>query len=316
MSAQGQSALPPLAPPVLRSATTWSLRRWTEQEAVFSWLMIVPPVLFLAALVGYPFVYGIWLSLEKRPVAQPGVFIGLGNFIADWHDPVFWQVTGNTFIYTAAATLLKMVGGLALALLMNQAFRGKNLVRALLLLPFIVPTVLSTVAWMWILDPSFSVINWFLVNTGIANPGPSWLGNPRLAMLSLIVVNTWRGLPFYAITLLAGLQTISPELYEAAVIDGASSWGRFRYVTLPLLRPVIFIVTMFSVIFTFADFQLVYVLTRGGPANATHLFATYAFDIAMGAGQFGLGASVALAMLPPLALIIVAMAIYMKPART
>ena len=291
-------------------------RRWTEREDVFGWLMVIPPTLFLLALVGYPFVYGIWLSLENRPVAQPGVFIGLGNFIADWHDPTFWQVAQNTFVYTFAATILKMIGGLALALVMNQNFRFKNLMRALMLLPFIVPTVLSTIAWMWILDPSFSVINWFLVHTGIANPGPSWLGNPHLAMFSLIMVNTWRGLPFYAITLLAGLQTISPELYEAATIDGASALARFRYVTLPLLKPVIFIVTMFSVIFTFADFQLVYVLTRGGPANATHLFATYAFDMAMGAGQFGLGASIALAMLPPLALIIIAMAIYMRPAKT
>jgi multiple sugar transport system permease protein len=185
-----------------------------------------------------------------------------------------------------------------------------------MLLPFIVPTVLSTISWMWILDPAFSVINWFLIHTGLADPGPSWLGNQYWAMASLIVVNTWRGLPFYAITLLAGLQTISPELYEAATIDGASALARFRYVTLPLLKPVIFIVTMFSVIFTFADFQLVYVLTRGGPANATHLFATYAFDVAMGGGQLGMGASIALAMLPPLALIIIAMAVYMKPERS
>lgn len=311
MSAHTQ-ALP--APTVLSRRS--GFRRWTEREDVFSWLMIIPPMLFLIALVGYPFVYGIWLSLEARPVAKPGVFIGLGNFIADWHDPTFWQVTQNTFVYTFAATILKMIGGLALALVMNQDFRFKNLVRAMMLLPFIVPTVLSTIAWMWILDPSFSVINWFLVHWGIANPGPSWLGNPHLAMFSLIMVNTWRGLPFYAITLLAGLQTISPELYEAATIDGASAFARFRYVTLPLLRPVIFIVTMFSVIFTFADFQLVYVLTRGGPANATHLFATYAFDMAMGAGQFGLGASIALAMLPPLALIIIAMAVYMRPVKT
>jgi multiple sugar transport system permease protein len=278
--------------------------------------MIIPPVLFLIALVGYPFVWGIWLSLESRPVARVGTFVGLANFIADWHDPVFWQVTKNTFVYTISATILKMAGGLGLALVMNQEFRCKNLIRALLLLPFIVPTVLSTISWMWILDPAFSVINWFLIHLGIANPGPSWLGNPYWAMVSLIVVNTWRGLPFYAITLLAGLQTISPELYEAATIDGASGWARFRYVTLPLLKPVIFIVTMFSVIFTFADFQLVYVLTRGGPANATHLFATYAFDVAMSGGQLGLGASIALAMLPPLALIIAAMAIYMKPNRT
>jgi multiple sugar transport system permease protein len=199
---------------------------------------------------------------------------------------------------------------------MNQDFRFKNLTRALLLLPFIVPTVLSTIAWQWILDPAFSVINWALMATGLANPGPSWLGNPYLAMFSLIMVNTWRGLPFYAITLLAGLQTIPLELYEAATIDGAGAWGRFRYVTLPLMKPIIFIVTMFSVIFTFADFQLIYVLTHGGPANSTHVFATYAFDVAMLGGQFGQGAAIALTMVPPLALIILAMAIYMRPEKT
>ena len=310
MAVQGQS----IALPRRRPAP--SLGRILEREGVFSWLMVAPPVAFLAALVGYPFFYGIWLSLLDRPVAKPGHFIGLQNFVLDWHDPVFWQVVVNTFVYTIAATILKMAGGLGLALVMNQHFPLKNLIRALLLLPFIVPTVLSTIAWQWILDPAFSVINWALIHSGlIAPPGPSWLGNPSLAMLSLIVINAWRGLPFYAITLLAGLQTISPELYEAATIDGAGAWGRFRYVTLPLLKPVIFIVTMFSVIFTFADFQLIYVLTRGGPANATQLFATYAFDVAMGGGQLGQGASIALAMLPPLALIIVAMAIYMRPAR-
>jgi multiple sugar transport system permease protein len=302
--------------PALRRRPVFNLRRWTEREGVFSWLMVIPPALFLVALVGYPFVYGIWLSLEDRPVARAGVFVGLANFLTDLHDPVFWKVAQNTFIYTIAATVLKMVGGLALALVMNQEFRFKNLIRALMLLPFIVPTVLSTIAWMWILDPSFSVINWFLVHWGIANPGPSWLGNPNLAMFSLIMVNTWRGLPFYAITLLAGLQTISPELYEAATIDGASAFARFRYVTMPLLKPVVFIVTMFSVIFTFSDFQLVYVLTRGGPANATHLFATYAFDVAMSGGQFGLGASIALSMLPALALLIAVMAFYMRGDKT
>jgi multiple sugar transport system permease protein len=308
VSAHGQS----IASPAVRVRLAPGLRRWTEREAVFSWLMVTPPALFLLALVGYPFFYGIWLSLENRPVARTGEFVGFANFVADWHDPVFWQVVQNTFIYTIVATLLKMGGGLALALVMNQEFRFKNLTRALMLLPFIVPTVLSTISWMWILDPAFSVINWFLIHTGMANPGPSWLGNSYWAMTSLIVVNTWRGLPFYAITLLAGLQTISPELYEAATIDGASTFARFRYVTLPLLKPVIFIVTMFSVIFTFADFQLVYVLTHGGPQNATQLFATYAFDIGMGAGQLGLGASVALAMLPALGLLIIALTLYMR----
>src|SRR5579871_3421912 len=186
-----------------------AVARWLDSEAVFSWLMMALPLLFLFALVGYSFVYGIWLSLENRPVAQAGTFVGLGNFIEDARDPVFWQVARNTFIYTGVATVLKMVGGLALALVINQNFRMKNFVRAALLLPFIVPTVLSTVAWMWMLDPAFSVINWVLVHGGLVTPpGPSWLGNPSLAMASIIAINTWRGLPFYAISLLAGLQTI------------------------------------------------------------------------------------------------------------
>jgi len=290
-----------------------AVARWLDDEAVFSWLLMSLPLIFLFALVGYPFLYGVYLSLESRPVAQPGVFIGLGNFIEDAKDPVFWQVTSNTIIYTAISTALKMVGGLALALVMNQNFPMKNMVRAALLLPFIVPTVLSTIAWMWILDPAFSVINWLMVHTGLSNsPGPSWLGNPTLAMGSIIVINTWRGLPFYAITLLAGLQTIPLDLYEAAVIDGAGKWKQFWYVTLPLLKPVILIVTIFSVIFTFADFQLVYVLTRGGPTNATQLFATYAFYIAMSGGQLGRGASVALAMLPMLGLLIIGLTVYMR----
>jgi multiple sugar transport system permease protein len=297
------------ARPVHRAAT---FGVWLDRQNVFSWLMMAPPLLFLAALVGYPFCYGILLSLQDRPVAHSGTFVGLKNFITNFHDPLFWRVALNTFVYTLVATLLKMVGGLGLAVAMNQQFRMKNLVRALMLLPFIVPTVLSTVAWMWMLDPAFSVVNRLLIGLGLPRPGPSWLGNPILAMVSIIVINTWRGLPFYGITLLAGLQTVPPELYEAATIDGASGWQQFRYVTLPLLQPIILIVTLFSVIFTFADFQLVYVLTHGGPQNATQLFATYAFDIAMGAGQLGLGASIALAMFPALALLIVALTIYMR----
>src|SRR5215475_6640429 len=200
----------------IRRRPAFSLGRFLERPGVFSWLMVAPPVIFLLALVGYPFFYGIWLSLLERPVASEGRFIGLDNYLADFRDPVFWQVVLNTFVYTAVATIAKMVGGLGLALVMNQDFRFKNLTRALLLLPFIVPTVLSTIAWQWILDPAFSVVNWSLVALGlITPPGPSWLGNPHLAMASLILVNVWRGLPFYAITLLAGLQTISPELYEA-----------------------------------------------------------------------------------------------------
>ena len=301
-----------LARPAPVAGRPLALKRLLEREGVFSWVMLAPGVLFLLAFVAYPFFYGMFLSLQERKVAQSGVFVGLANFAILAQDAVFWQVTRNTFVYTAVATLLKMVGGLALALVMNQQFRGKNLARAFLLLPFIVPTVLSTVAWMWILDPTFSVINWTLLNTGLVKQNFSWLGNATLAMVSIIGVNTWRGLPFYGITLLAGLQTISPDLYEAAAIDGASVTQRFWHITLPLIKPVLVIVTMFSVIFTFSDFQLPYILTHGGPANATHLFATYAFDIGMSAGQLGMGAAVALAMLPALGLLIVALTLYLR----
>ncbi len=290
----------------------FTLRALIERQGVFSWLMLTPGVLFLLAFVAYPFFYGIFLSLQDRPVAQAGVFVGLANFVTLAHDAVFWQVTRNTFVYTAVTTVLKLIGGLALALVLNQQFRGKNLARAFVLLPFIVPTVLSTIAWMWILDPTFSVVNWLLVHGGVITSGFSWLGNATLAMFSIIVVNTWRGLPFYGITLLAGLQTISPDLYEAAAIDGANARQRFRYVTLPIIKPVLIIVTMFSVIFTFSDFQLVYALTHGGPANATQLFATYAFDVGMSGGQLGMGAAVALAMLPALGVLIVGLTLYLR----
>ena len=197
-----------------------SLWRTVDRESVFSWLMLAPGVLFLLAFVAYPFFYGMFLSLSERRVAQPGVFVGLANFATMTQDAVFWQVTRNTFVYTIVATLLKMVGGLAMALVINQQFRGRNLARAFLLLPFIVPTVLSTVAWMWILDPTFSVINWSLLHSGLVKETFSWLGNATLAMVSIIGVNTWRGLPFYGITLLAGLQTISPDLYGRRARDG------------------------------------------------------------------------------------------------
>jgi multiple sugar transport system permease protein len=301
-----------LARPAPVAGRPFPLRGFVEREGVFSWLMLTPGVLFLLAFVAYPFFYGIYLSLQERRVTEAGTFVGLANFVTLFQDRVFWQVTQNTFVYTIVATFFKMIGGLAMALVMNQRFRGRNLARAFLLLPFIVPTILSTVAWMWILDPTFSVINWTLLNTGLVKTNFSWLGNATLAMVSIIGVNVWRGVPFYGITLLAGLQTISPDLYEAAAIDGASTNQRFWHITLPVIKPVLIIVTMFSVIFTFSDFQLVYALTHGGPANATHLFATYAFDVGMSAGQLGAGAAIALSMLPALALLIVGLTFYLR----
>jgi len=306
-----EARAPTLAAPAHRP---FRPRAFFERESVFSWLMMAPPLLFLVAFLGYPFFYGVYLSFYHREVAGVPTFVGLKNFVRLSNDPIFWQAVRNTILFTAVATVLKASGGLGMALVMNQAFRGKSITRAMLLLPFIVPTVLSTVAWQWILDPGMGLFNRLIVTSGLAKSGPSWLGTPVMAMISIIMVNTWRGLPFFGISILAGLQTIPAELHESATIDGAGTWGRFRYVTLPSLLPVIFIVTTFSIIITFFDFQLVYVLTGGGPANSTHLMATYAYSLSMGAGQMGLGSAVALSMVPVLGLLLVLLTAYVRKA--
>jgi multiple sugar transport system permease protein len=295
-----------------RSLRWARVREIVERESIFSWLMLTPPVLFLLAFLGYPFFYGVYLSFFRREVTGPATFAGFGNFVTLASDPIFWQSVGNTVKFTAVATVLKAVGGLGMALVMNQNFKLKAITRAVLLLPFIVPTVLSTVAWQWIYDPGLGLFNRLIVVSGLATTGVSWLGSPTMAMISVIIVNTWRGLPFFGISILAGLQTIPVELHESATIDGAGTWGRFRHVTLPSLLPVIFIVTTFSIILTFFDFQLVYVLTGGGPANSTHLMATYAYSLSMGAGQMGLGSAVALSMVPVLGLLLVLLTWYVR----
>ncbi len=308
----GASPATTLATPARRALGRGRLAAFVERESVFSWLMLTPPLLFLLGFLGYPFFYGVYLSFFHREVAQAASFVGLGNFVKLSNDPIFWQAVRNTVLFTAVATVLKASGGLAMALVMNQSFKMKAIARAALLLPFIVPTVLSTVAWQWILDPGMGLFNRLLVVSGLAKTGPSWLGTPAMAMTSIIMVNTWRGLPFFGISILAGLQTIPAELHESATIDGAGTWGRFRHVTLPSLLPVIFIVTAFSIIITFFDFQLVYVLTGGGPANSTHLMATYAYSLSMGAGQMGLGSAVALSMVPVLGLLLVWLTVYVR----
>jgi multiple sugar transport system permease protein len=201
---------------------------------------------------------------------------------------------------------------MAVALMMNNLFKFKRILRASMLLPWIIPTVLSTLAWKWMFDPTFSIVNWILYHLGLIRFRVDWLGGPVVAMCSVIVVNVWRGTPFFAITLLAGLQTISPTVMEAAGIDGANAWQRFWYVTWPLLLPVTMVVFLFSVIMTFADFQLVYILTGGGPANSTHLFATYAYQLAIATGKLGEGAAGSLAMFPFLFLVVLFQLWYLR----
>ena len=276
-----------------------------RQEWFFAFCLLSPAILMLSIFVLYPFSKGLWLSVLNTEVAIPGEFIGLKNFIKLWNDQIFRRTAQNTILYTIAATILKLGLGMIVALLLNQLIGFKRIIRASMLLPWIVPTILSALAWKWMFDPTFSVISFFLFHLGITSKQISWLGGPVLSLTSVIIVNAWRGMPFFAITLLAGLQTITPTLYEAAAIDGASGWQRFWYVTWPLLMPVTMVVVLFSVIMTFADFQLVYILTGGGPANSTHLFATYAYQIGIATGKISEGAAISLAMFPFLFLIVI-----------
>ena len=290
--------------------------RKLEDERWLALVLLAPTAVLLGLFIAYPFFEGVMLSLSSARVGEEGHFVGLKNFYKLANDNIFWTAVWNTFWYTGVTTVFKLGLGLWLAMLINRHFRGKAIVRAFILLPFIIPTVLSTFAWKWMFDPTFSVINWTLFKFGLIQARINWLGDADLAMTSIMVVNIWRGIPFFAISLLAGLQTISPELNEAAAIDGARPWNRFWYVTWPLLLPVTMVVMLFSVIQTFADFQLVYVMTGGGPANATHLFATYAYQIGIVSGLLSEGAAVSLAMFPFLFIIVVAQLLYIRRVET
>jgi len=271
-----------------------------RQEWRLAFLLLLPAVLMIGTFVAYPFFRGIWLSLSNTIVGREGDFVALQNFTKLWNDSIFRRAAQNTVFYTAAATVLKLSLGMVVALMLNNLLGFKRILRASMLLPWIVPTVLSTLAWKWMLDPTFSIVNWGLYQLGLIRFRVDWLGGPVMALWSVILVNVWRGTPFFAITLLAGLQTISPDVYEASSIDGANGWQRFWKITWPLLMPVTMVIVLFSVIQTFADFQLVYILTGGGPANSTHLFATYAYQIGVATGKLGEGAAASLAMFPVL----------------
>lgn len=275
-----------------------------EREAVLGLLFVIPALLLILIFVAYPFVFGVWLALTDARIGVSGDFIGFKNFEYLLNDSVFLRTVRNSFEYTGVTTVFKFTFGMAIAVLLNQSFRFQRLARAAVLLPWIIPTVLSTIAWLWMFDSTFSVFNWLLDKLGIN--GPIWLGEGHWPMISLIIVNIWRGTPFYAISFLAGMQTISPTYYEAAQIDGAGWWRQFTNVTLPLLQPVILVVLLLSVILTFADFQITWVLTRGGPADKTHLFATLAYQRGLQGTQIGEGAAISLFLFPALCILVFA----------
>lgn len=280
--------------------------RLLSSERGLGYLLLIPTLSLLVVFLAYPFFFGLWLSVSSAELTDLGHFIGLANYKFEFTvDRVFMQALTNTFLYTGVTTVFKLTLGLAMALLLNQVFPFQRFVRAALLLPWIIPTVLSTLAWKWMFDPTFSVVNWAAVHLHLVGfPGPNWFGSTGTALTALMVVNTWRGTPFYAIALLAGLQTIPVDLYEAARVDGASRWHQFTHITLPMLRPVLAVVLLLSTILTFADFQVPYVLTNGAPFNSTHVLSTWSYTWGVTGGAIGLGASISLVLFPLLAIMV------------
>jgi multiple sugar transport system permease protein len=272
--------------------------RWLDNRNVLGLLFLFPAAGLLLLFLTYPLGLGTWLGFTDAKIGRAGEFIGIENFEYLWGDAVMRLAVFNTIFYTVVASVIKFALGLWLALILNKHLPFKAFFRAIVLLPFIVPTALSAIAFWWIYDSQFSIISWGLFKLGLIDTYIDFLGEPWHARFSTIAANIWRGVPFVAITLLAGLQTIAPSYYEAASLDGASPWQQFRYVTMPLLTPIIAVVMTFSVVFTFTDFQLIYVLTRGGPLNATHLMATLSFQRAISGGSLGEGAAIATAMVP------------------
>jgi multiple sugar transport system permease protein len=290
----------------------FSRKNLLENETNLGIILMIPGALLLMVFMAYPFFLGIWLSLTDSRIARVGHFIGLRNFIDLLSDTIFHQTTRNTFIYALVTVPFKAILGLGLALVLNNRIRFSNPVRAAVMMPWIVPTALSTLGWFMIFDPVFSPFSWLLKSLGIITKNINFLGDPVLAISAVCWVNIWRGVPFFGITILAGLQAVPQELHEAAAIDGATAWHRFWNVTVPAIKGIILIAALLSIIWTFADFQLIYVLTKGGPANQTHIFGTYAYQIGLAATEIGMGAAIALYMFPILAFFAVLLLLYLR----
>jgi multiple sugar transport system permease protein len=283
-----------------------------ERESSLGVLLMLPGAILLMVFMAYPFFLGIWLSVTDSAIGRMGRFIGLRNFADLLTDSIFHQTAWNTLVYAMVTVPFKAALGLGLALLLNNHMRFSNPIRAAVMMPWIVPTALSTLGWFMIFDPVFSPFSWLFRQLGLITQNINFLGDPKLAIASVCLANIWRGTPFFGITILAGLQAVPNELHEAAAIDGAGMWHRFRHVTVPHIKGVVLIATLLSIIWTFADFQLIYVLTKGGPANQTHIFGTYAYQIGLSATEIGMGAAIALYMFPILSVFAVILLIYLR----
>ena len=278
-----------------------------ERESVLGLVLVSGAVLYMAVLVGYPFVLALYLSVSDANVATAGLgnFVGLDNFIALFESSVFLTALRNTLVFTAVAAVFKSVLGTALAFLLAENLPGTRVFRLIILLPWTIPIALSSITWKWMFDSQYSIINWIGTHLGIIHGNPIWLGDPNLAAISIIIVNIWRGFPFAAIILLAGLTSVPQDILDAAKVDGANGWLRFHRVIVPMIAPILFIGGLYDLVFSLTDMTVVNLMTLGGPANSTHVLASYAFLVGVQSGALGRGAAIATLLLPILLVIIV-----------
>jgi multiple sugar transport system permease protein len=279
-----------------------------ERPSTLGPILVAPAILYIAALVGYPFVLALYLSVSNADVSTSGLgaFVGVDNFIALFESSVFLTALRNTLLFTAASAVLKGLLGTTLAFLLAENVRGTRVFRFIILLPWTVPIALSSITWKWMFDTQYSIINWVLHAVGILRPSdmPNWLGDPTLAILSIIAVNVWRGFPFGAVILLAGMSAVPGEVLDAAKVDGAGPVTRFRKVIVPMIAPVLFVGSLYDLVFTLTDMTVVYLLTRGGPANVTHVLSSYAFLVGVQSGALGRGAAIAILLFPILLVVV------------
>jgi len=275
-------------------------------EAIFGYLLLAPAGVLIVLLVGIPFLRALWLSFHKKLLGlEDAPWIGVLNYTTLLGDAAFWQAVKNTFVFTAGSIGCKLAIGLVVALILNEALPLRGLWRSIVMLPYAMPTLVSVLVWKWMFNDVAGVLNYLATESKLTDHPILWLGDPAIAMPSVIAVNVWRGFPFFVITILAGLQTVPQELYDAAKVDGAGVWSRFQHVTFPGILPVMAVTTLFSAILTFNDFSIIWILTQGGPGNATNVLATLTYKIAIPGLELGKGVAVSVLMLPILVLLIV-----------
>ena len=304
--------------PLAATTSTDSHRKGHRMRRIFGpdWKIAIPfilPIVILMTLfIAWPFIKAVYTSMTIRTMSREVKFVGLDNYIRLYSDTYYWQSVKATFIFTFGSIIFKLIFGLIAALLLHSLKRGRNVITALVLLPWIIPSVVQALAWKSIYDPLFGGLNPLLMGLGILDQPLSWLADPSLAMASVIAVNVWAGIPFFTVNMLAGMASIDGEMYEAASIDGANAWEKFRNITLPSLRFVIAIATLLSTIWTFNNFETIFLLTQGGPGNLTKVYSIMAYEKAIRSLQFGPGTAIAFSLVPVLLFFILLLSRFMR----